>query len=444
MNRDDKTRDEADRDEMTDAIYPDDLVLRIADIGTTRVRTLVGNDIGPAGICSLALADGSTVHVDYADPQRLISLDPSGDAPVLDLLIGSERARFARTAAPLGDDQAIRLPGIRAPRRDRAASSLPSGGDWARALGVAAALDAVHHDEDELPIVRAVAGLELAGRARDLARARLVDRTEIASVVDRSLDLALGDEIGLGMIAAAGEKLGFEVGRMLLAAADTAAYVGDERVGRLRRSLKRPPRASVAPDPVDPWRFDEVGRVAAMRASSASLRTFDSDLRDRRGPVRGTTPDLVMTSPGRLRIEWTVRPPGEWVRVLRAGSQVLLALAPIVSDDDGVWAETVVPPDLGIDDLELDTIAGDGSDDLASRTTAERVRAAVDLGRMAVAAATARRRDARELWRRCAEAWSELGDDRRARRAMAYADGELEVTRRETLTDRVREVVDRP
>lgn len=428
--------DDMNRDDPTDAVFQDDLVLRIADLGTTRVRTIIGNDIGPAGICSLTLADGSTVHVDHAEPERLISVDPRGDAPVLDPLIGAERARLVRTAAPLGEDRGIRLPGRRVGRDLRAVSSRPRGGDDARALGVAAALATVHHDEDELPFVRAVAGIEFADRADDLIAARIVDRADVAAVVDRSLDLALVEPTGIDLIGELGMKLAFEVHQFLDRALRTTSHVEDVRAMRLRQALDAA-EIHRRRDSYDV--FD--GRVAAMRAAVTSmpLRAFSPGM-----STVELTPTVTMTSPGRLRIIWSTPPSGDWVRVLRAGSQVLLALAPIVSDDDGVWAETVVPPDLDVGDLVLDTVAAIDTGGVTPGTSVERVRAAVDLGRMAVAAAVGRRRDARELWRRCADAWTELGDERRALRAMAYAHGDLEVTRRETLTDRVREAVDRP
>lgn len=454
MNRDDMSDDMGDdmnRDDPTDAVFQDDLVLRIADLGTTRVRTLIGNDIGPAGICSLTLADGSTVHVDHAEPERLISVDPRGDAPVLDRLIGAERARLVRTAAPLGEDRGIRLPGRRDGRDLRAVSSRPRGGDDARALGVAAALVTVHHDEDELPLVRAIAGIELADRADDLVAARILDRADVAAVVDRSLDLALVEPTGIDLIGELGMKLAYEVHQFLDRAVRSTSHAEDARVVRLRQALDAAEihrrrdsdelRRRLLRDMADDSDDLFGGRVAAMRAAVTSmpLRAFSPDM-----SAVELTPTVTMTSPGRLRIDWSTPPSGDWVRVLRAGSQVLLALAPIVSDDDGIWAETVVPPDLGVGDLVLDTVAAIDTGGVTPGTSVERVRAAVDLGRMAVAAAVARRREARELWRRCAEAWTELGDERRALRAMAYAHGDLEVTRRETLTDRVREVVDRP
>jgi hypothetical protein len=180
--------------------------------------------------------------------------------------------------------------------------------------------------------------------------------------------------------------------------------------------------------------------VAALRIAAAMepMREFAALVSDLDG-----SPRLSMPSRGRLRIDWSVRPEGAWVRVLRADSQVLLALAPILEERGAWWAETIVPPDLGVGDIVVDT-PPDGEATDASASSTERVMAAVDLGRQAVAATVSRRGDAATLWRRCADAWSALGDDRRARRALAYADGRAEVTRRETVADLVRETVDRP
>lgn len=439
------TRNDSNREDVADAFYPDDLVLRISDIGAVRARSLVGNDVGPAGVCSLVLADGSVVDVDYAEPERLVHIEPTGDAPLLDLLIGRARARVVRASAPLGDDRGIRIPG-RTGRDRGVVTSRPRGGDGARAIGLAATLVALHRDDDELPFVRAVAGFEFVRRFSGAGIDRVIDRTDLAAVLDRSLDLAIADVPSVTEYVARRPKETEEIIRVVEESVTRGGRADDPRVASLTDILRRrvwgqrPKRSE--------WDgFDDVigdgldGRVA-MRAAmlSAPLRTFSVDGRD----VHSLIPTLTITTPGRLRIEWSIRPAGEWVRVLRSGTQVLLALAPVVRDDDGVWAETVVPPDLGVDDLEIDTVTGSDGDGLEVDTPTERVRAAIDLGRMAVTATIARRRDASELWRRCADAWGALGDDRRARRAEAYANGELEVTRRDTLADRVREVVDRP
>jgi hypothetical protein len=434
------------RDDTPDAVYPDDLVLRIADVGTLRVRTVIGNDVGPAGICSLPMFDGTMLHVDYAEPERLISIDPAGEAMSLDTLIGRERARFARSATPVGDDQAVRLPGRRTSGRRGATSSLPRGGERAQRIGRVAALDAVHHDEDELPIVRGVAGLEFGSRVADDETRWIVARDESREVVSGSLDMLLADRAALERLVITRPDVGDLIARVAATGVMAADLMKDGRARTLSRLLDRrraPATPSVASvrhssrsprgDDLDPFE-----RVAALRVSMAPMQDFAalvSDLDD--------SPRLSMPSRGRLRVDWSVRPGDGWVRVLRADSQVLLALAPIVEDRGTWWAETIVPPDLGVGDLVVDT-SPDGVGPDPSLSSAELVMAAVDLGRQAVAAAVARRGDSTALWNRCADAWAAIGDDRRAARARAYADGRAEVTRQVTVADLVRQVIDRP
>jgi hypothetical protein len=436
-------------DDLDDAVYPDDLIVRIADAGTVRVRTIIGNDIGPAGICSLPLHDGTMLHVDYAEPERLVSIDPAGEATSLDTLIGPGRARFARTATPIGDDQAVRLPGRRTSARRPGPSSLPRGGDRALRIGRVAALDAVHHDEDELPIVRGVAGLEFASRATEDETRWILARDEVHEVVTRSLSLMLADRGGLERLLADRSEVGDLVARVAADGVMAADLMKDPRSRLLSRALAEgapgrvraaAPRKAAAPRRAPRDDNDHFGQVAAMRIAAATepMREFaalTSHL--------GESPRISMPSRGRLRIDWSARPEGPWARVLRADTQVLLALAPVVAERDAWWAETVVPPDLGVVDIVVDTPA-DTEGTGTSTSSTDRVMAAVDLGRQAVAATVSRRGDASALWQRCADAWAALGDDRRARRALAYADGRAEVTRQATVTDLVREVVDRP
>lgn len=431
---------------MIDEIFPDDVVLRVDEVGSAEVRHLIANDLGPAGICSLTLADQSVVQVDYAEPDRLISVEPGSDPDVLAALIGEVRAEATLSTRSLGDDSALRLPG--SGRRDVGRrTSQPRQTQAAVHLGRVAALMAIHHDVDELPLVRAIAGFESVARSADPLIAPILNRQEATTIVDRSIALATAAEDDVFRFNGRHPKLAMEVARLVDEARHAIGRTDPLESGNPLRRLERLDDHRRT-RPVDDdsmgqrWQFAAASPASPMRPFPRSSRDEFAFSRVFAEPVG---PKLTIAPRGRLTITWKHQPEGDWARVLRAGSQVLLALVPVVAENSQWSAQAIIPPELGVDDLEVDTTERPiDADPPASRL--ERVRAAVDLGRQATNVAISRRRGhgSAELWRRCADAWRELGDDRRADRALAYADGRLEVSRRSTLADEVREAVDAP
>lgn len=431
---------------MIDEIFPDDVVLRVDEVGTAEVRHLIANDLGPAGICSLTLADRSVVQVDYAEPDRLISVEPGPDPDVLAALVGEARAEAVLSTRSLGDNSALRLPG--SGRRDVGRrTSQPRQTQAAVHLGRVAALMSIHHDADELPLVRAVAGFESVARSADPLIAPILNREEATTIVDQAIALATSADDDVFRFNARHPKLAMEVARLVDEARHAIGRTDALESGNPLRRLERLDDRRRA-RPSDDELMMQQRRFAAAPPASP-MRPFPRSSRDEfafsRVFAEPVGPKLAIAPRGRLTITWKHQPDGDWARVLRAGSQVLLALVPIVAENSQWSAQAIIPPELGVDDLEVDTSDRPiDTDPPASRL--ERVRAAVDLGRQAANVAVSRRRghESAELWRRCADAWRELGDDRRADRALAYAAGRLEVSRRSTLADEVREAVDAP
>ena len=432
--------------QMNDEIYPDDIVLRVDEIGLLELRYLVANDTGPAGICSLALSDKSVIQVDYAEPDRLISIEPGDDRSVLNDLIGTSRADAVRSSRPLGESTAIRLPGSTR-RRMRVASSLPNRGEAAAALGQVALLTSVHNDHDELALVRGVAGFEAVATSERSDIAPILSTTAAAAVISRSTDYLLAFEDELSAVANSSKELRFELISLISRATSAAGVQPDarllallSRVRHLEFDRRRRPPETREPRHLRTFAFGSV------QSQSAEWMPFDEQrmASARAYPIDGP-PQLRILRPGRLTATWESEPEGDWLRVMRADSQVLLALVPIMHDSHRWAAEAMIPPELSTDDVVVDAcfhpIDTDPSD-----SRSEQIRSAVQLGRQAVAAAISRQRglESAEWWRRCSDAWRQLGDDRRADRALAYADGRLEVTRRFTVCDRVREAVDTP
>jgi hypothetical protein len=437
---------------MYDEIYEDDMVMRVEHIGSLTSRHIASNDVGPAGLCSVPLIDGTVLHVDYAEPERLISFEAGTDRAVLAGLVGDARADAVMSLDGLPDDRAIRLPGIAPQRRPGRATSRPSGGRKAVEIGQLATLISVHEDTDELDLVRAVAGFEFAARAARSEVRSMLNPDMAAAVVEASLDMAMSAPDEVMFLAGRKIKLASEVSRIV---GEATAVVGmpepSTLIGMLHRvrsldDRRRPPEFELRPVAAASARLESF----AFRSLGGDDLVSDDDLGEILDSAIARTddnqrlanePTLVVNLRGRLEMMWRAGPEAEWVRVLRSGTQVLIALAPIVRAGDSWIAEALIPSELSADDVTVDLLDGEAS--LSPGTRAEQVRAAVELGRQAVEASVDRNADAPRVWQQCADAWEAIGDGRRAERAHAYAEGYLEVTRRESLADRVRDVVDR-
>lgn len=94
-------------------------------------------------------------------------------------------------------------------------------------------------------------------------------------------------------------------------------------------------------------------------------------------------------------------------------------------------AELLVPPDLGLDQLSVEVTA----DPLPAVSSLLRVREAIKLGRRAASLQALGQRTARARWFECADAWTALGDHRRAELAQQYASSKS--ARRPLIAERV-------
>jgi len=139
---------------------------------------------------------------------------------------------------------------------------------------------------------------------------------------------------------------------------------------------------------------------------------------------------------GRLTVR-SMRPrPDEWLRVLHASTLALVALAPLLEDDDGDWgAEALIPTDLGLADIALEIT----TTPLPTESMLVRTREAIRLGRDAVlASARGNAFRTRELWRLTAAAWEEVGDETRSRLAREYSMQSPKSRRSNSLAEQMR------
>lgn len=437
---------------MNNEIYSDDMVLHVDDIDGDISRHIIANDMGPAGLCSVPLVDGTVLHVDYAEPERLSSFEPGSDDQVLSELVGVDRAHLIATTHVETHGHPIRLTTSRARRRFDVPSSRPRSNYSSIELGMAASLDAIHRDGDELPLVRAIAGFEFAAHVATSEIRSLIDGSAATAMVKESVDLVLAD-LGNVMRLAGVERKRAHRCADVIREAFSAVGLSDEHdlASKFLQVTDLDDRRLADPDdqpgisrmiasaPMRPFPKAERRRAAApvdAHFDAVGFATFNRSLAD-----VPPEPTVEIRRLGRLRMSWRREPIGTWARVVRYDSQVLLALAPIVQRGITWVAEALIPPDLSVDEIAIDAIAGLPSGDQSTR--AEQVRAAVELGRLAVQATVSRQGDANGLWLRCADAWASLDDTRRADRARNYASGQIEVTRVNTLADQVRTVIDR-
>jgi hypothetical protein len=113
---------------------------------------------------------------------------------------------------------------------------------------------------------------------------------------------------------------------------------------------------------------------------------------------------IELSEGGLLEATSPIYQPDRWVRVLNSASLELLALAELRKQEDGSSIATaLVAPGTSIQGSSI-----------------ERVGAAVRLGRRATRAESIN--EAQSRWKVCAQAWEELGDQRRAQVARRYAD----------------------
>lgn len=150
-------------------------------------------------------------------------------------------------------------------------------------------------------------------------------------------------------------------------------------------------------------------------------------------------PTLDTQGPGRFVFHYATRPDGSWLRLVHGRTQALVALVPIMRVGRRWEAHVVLPTTL-----DVASLVAEPTDEpiVGSSSSVDMMIDAIECGRIAARRSAAGDPAAAAAWRRCARRWSELGDDTRANRAMAYATGNQQVTRPAFVHDAVRTVLE--
>ncbi|MEI7992939.1 MAG: hypothetical protein WCH93_10995 [Actinomycetota bacterium] len=416
-------------------------------------RELVSSTPGPAGVAELDLDNGATITVDYVESQQLVSLHLQAHtrASVISAFIGADRAETVRRAEPHPDGRPFRLiagdedsddgawqsdqPGRRQPplpSLQRRASSYD-----AVQLGRLARLNTVSREERSSPLVQAVASLELA---HSISTGDLHHLPGVAALlrpaVSRTASLFAGAKPEITELADQSPDLASRIAEQCRRAGPTNRTLS--AIAQLIESRLTP--ADWHDFPADEVAYQSMFRHSAEHASPVA-QSFSLEsplLAVRYSPltvVPGYTVELSPT--GRLRVGFRTKPAGSWVRVLHSTSLMLVALAPVITDDDDDQAaEAVIPTDLVLEQL---TIEVTDKPLPASTSALVRTREAIRLAREAAdAMSSGNRLGARELWRASATVWDELGDRERAAIARDYATSGMKQDRESMLADEVR------
>jgi len=427
-------------------VYPDSFVrhdIAASDMDDARPgpADLVVFASGPAGVSTLTVADGIEISVDYATPSQLClaALAADVDRRSLAALVGD--SRLHRALQPnRGRPSRVENLGERsttvAPRR-RPISTDPFPEEAAQRFGRLVTIADLATDPSESDLVRAVAAVEFFVESDDGAlpagalSPRVVDRA--ATVAPRLLALA-GDQIDA--LSARDPELARRVATLLRR---SRLDVG-EAISALERVAPMPERQEESVFDADD--FDLPAAAMAPLMTSAVHAAISEVAHERWDFLAPPDPTVRFVGEGRVLVTSEQPTAHRWCRVLDAsGGLGLLAIVPITPVSTGRskgWrAEALVPLGLDADELIVETV-GDTSADVPVPTgSVEQVIDAVALGRDAVEL-DMRGVESREAWRACARAWSDLGDEARANRAHAYAEGRISVQRRPSLADLVR------
>jgi hypothetical protein len=448
------------------------------DVAETGVLDLIGTTPGPAGMASVDLGD-AVVSVDFAVPRRLVGIERTrpgspADDPLLVALLGDETA--LGLDAVLRDDPnrsaTRRVGGDRTTGRTRHLSFDPRGQAAADfglvVVGLAVADDAIEH-----PLVRAVAAVESTGALLERMGGtgpvdpRLLDR-RLRRATEELVGDAEGDEVlreldpdeyrvlqrwveSIARFGRAGDRAGDR-------ASDWASDWIDDLVRAVpprwfdlddERRRRRP-----EPPPAVPTRrlASSAGHPAAMSPRPSAAFPFDGDRpipppplrRDAAAAASPPAPEpplITMTSPGRLRVVYSSKPDGTWLRILDRSSLGVLAVVTVRSQPRRWVAEAVVPADLAVDDLVVVVMDDPVTD--AAGSSIDRVLDAIEAGRRATML-TARRglKSGSRAWSECAEAWAVTGDETRVNIARSYASGNDDVDRPWQVHDTIRNLTD--
>lgn len=427
-------------------VYPDSFVRHdIVASDTNDLRPgpadLVVFASGPAGVSTLTVADGIEISVDYATPSQLClaALASDVDRRSLAALVGDSRLHRAlqpNRGRPIRVENLGERSNTVGPRLRRMSTD-PLPEEAAQRFGRLVTIADIATDPSESDLVRAVAAVEFFVESDDGAlpmgalSPRVVDRA--ATVAPKLLGSA-GDQIDA--LSARDPELARRVAALLRR---SGLDVG-EVIPALERVAPMPERQEELVSAAEDFDLPAAAMAPPILQSRASARPEEPPKRwDFLAP-----PDPMVRFVGEGRVLVTSEQPTahRWCRVLDgSGGLGLLAIVPITPVSTGRskgWrAEALVPLGLDADDLIVETV-GDTSADVPVPTgSVEQVIDAVALGRDAVEL-DMRGAGSREAWRACARAWSDLGDEARANRALAYAEGRISVQRRPALADLVR------
>ena len=339
---------------------------------------------GPAGEVSLELAEGIWITIDFAegDPGRVISLVIDADcrSPFLVSLFGEDRA--IQIEETLGNSGQLNLRAFRG-----ASIPLPPTLEAASFIEIAK-MKSIAEDPSVHDVARASAALEA------------IEEMRRASVKAPRFDELTRDLLELAVNVLESEE------QMLVLLHDRLPKTAARFAGLCQRNSRSTPE------------LDGYRRLLEFGGEINVDVEVDESFDDGSSGKRVSLSRIELSEGGLLQATSPTYRPDRWVRVLNSGSLELLALAELRKQNDGSSvATTIVAPGTSLNQIFCEILDEPRP---IQRSSIERVGAAVRLGRRATRAES--NSEARSRWTLCAEAWEELGDQRRAQVAQRYAD----------------------
>ena len=339
---------------------------------------------GPAGEVSLELAEGIWITIDFAegDPGRVISLVIDADcrSPFLVSLFGEDRA--IQIEETLGNSGPLNLRALRG-----ASIPLPPTLEAASFIEIAK-MKSIAEDPAVHDVARACAALEA------------IEEMRRASVKAPRFDELTRDLLELAVNVLESEE------QMLVLLHDRLPKTAARFAGLCQRNSRSTPE------------LDGYRRLLEFGGEINVDVEFDESFDDGSSGKRVSLSRIELSEGGLLQATSPTYRPDRWVRVLNSGSLELLALAELRKQNDGSSVATaIVAPGTSLNQIFCEILDEPRP---IQRSSIERVGAAVRLGRRATRAES--NSEARSRWTLCAEAWEELGDQRRAQVAQRYAD----------------------
>ena len=386
---------------MSEAIFPQQFVAHFDDEGIE----LVVVTPGPAGAVDIDLRDGVSLMIDFANPGSVNSVRVHGDEipDVLVDLIGEDRVEQLADVDRSSKLKPVRLQGQSESDRDtppRFRGSRPQQPQQtAEELGVLSRLQSLADDDELHDIVRATSGLEFIERSERL-RGEMPDLVgPLRRFTAIAADLLDGEELNLAQLSRRDHKAASQLAGLC------RPFQSDfESLGRAYEFLMNQPIELG-------WQSQDLDVASANHMASRD-EGFDFE-----APVRVSA--VTLTDGGLLTARITMFEEDWWLRVTLEGTQVLLAVVPVLGHADRAIAEALVPTDVMLKELDLQLIRTPLP---SSHSTIDQVMAAINLGRAAVRRSLVRRTEQSfRLWMQCADAWLLLGDEQRATQARRYA-----------------------